>query len=124
MSMAWFVYILNCRGRRLYTGVARDVERRFAMHLAGKGARFTRAFPPDAILMSWPCASRRVALQLEYAIKQLNVAQKQALIAGQFVPLAIPLLFKDGIWSALKPELDAALLLDGVVSDTALALPN
>jgi putative endonuclease len=94
----WFVYILNCRGGRLYTGVAVDVEQRFAQHLAGKGARFTRAFPPEAILASWCCANRRIALQLEYAIKQLSVAQKRALIAGHSVKLSNRLVLEHGIW--------------------------
>ena len=105
---SWFVYILNCRGGRLYTGVALDVERRFAQHLAGKGARFTRAFPPDSILVSWCCANRRVALQLEYAIKQLSAAQKQALIAGQSVKLSSQLVLEHGVWcepcSAIEAE--------------------
>ncbi|MDX2298217.1 MAG: GIY-YIG nuclease family protein, partial [Xanthomonadaceae bacterium] len=39
----WFVYLLECRGGRLYTGITVDVARRFAQHVNGKGARYTRA---------------------------------------------------------------------------------
>ncbi|MGL4995315.1 MAG: GIY-YIG nuclease family protein [Deefgea sp.] len=96
--MIWFVYILNCRGGRLYTGVALDVALRFEAHLAGKGARFTRSFPPESILVQWPCANQRVALQLEYAIKQLSATDKKALAAGVLIQLSKPLRFADGIW--------------------------
>jgi putative endonuclease len=48
--MAWFIYILECSGKRLYTGIAKDVEKRLAEHKAGKGARFTKSFPPKKLL--------------------------------------------------------------------------
>ncbi|WP_157670447.1 GIY-YIG nuclease family protein [Chitinibacter sp. GC72] len=78
----WFVYLLRCRDGSLYTGVAVDVAKRFAAHQAGKGAKYTRAHPPESIALVLPCANRSVALKLEYAIKQLNVADKKRWIAG------------------------------------------
>ena len=100
--MTWFVYLLVCQGGSLYTSVATDVERRFAQHLAGKGARYTRAFPPERLLVSWTCASRRVALQLEYAIKRLPLDRKLALARGEPVALCLPLQLIAGIWLELK----------------------
>ncbi|TXK66008.1 GIY-YIG nuclease family protein [Alkalisalibacterium limincola] len=47
-ATGWWVYLLECRGGRIYTGVARDVEQRLRAHAAGTGARFTRAHPPAA----------------------------------------------------------------------------
>ncbi len=38
---AWAVYLIECVDGRVYTGIARNPEQRDAMHLAGKGARFT-----------------------------------------------------------------------------------
>jgi len=93
----WSVYILTCRGGRLYTGVALDVAQRFEAHLAGKGARFTRSFPPESILVQWPCESQSVALQLEHAIKQLTPAHKQALAAGNH-SLILNFRFENGMW--------------------------
>ncbi len=98
--MIWSVYILNCRGGRLYTGVALDVAQRFEAHLAGKGARFTRSFPPESILVQWPCANQRVALQLEYAIKQLSASNKKALAAGSLMQVGLHLRFDNGMWSS------------------------
>ena len=45
--MAWWVYMLRCRDGSLYTGVTTDVERRFAQHRAGTGAKYTRTHPPE-----------------------------------------------------------------------------
>ena len=100
-SMTWYVYLLICKGGALYTGITTDVERRFAQHLAGKGAKYTRSFPPERVLASWPCASRRIALQLEYAIKRLLPEQKLALAQGVSVPLAAAVGLEDGVWIAV-----------------------
>jgi putative endonuclease len=86
---AWFVYLLECRGGRIYTGIATDVDRRLAEHRAGRGARFTRAHPPERELARFPCADRPDALRREAAIKRLNAAAKRALAtSGQLAPPA------------------------------------
>ena len=72
----WFVYVLECRGGVLYTGIAKDVEARFAAHVKGTGARFTRSNPPLRILGRMPMATRGEALRAEYAFKQLSRAEK------------------------------------------------
>ena len=77
--MAWFVYLLECRGGSIYTGIATDVERRYAEHLAGRGARYTRARPPVRLLARFEHPDRASALRAEYAIKQLSPARKRAL---------------------------------------------
>ncbi|MDE2070876.1 MAG: GIY-YIG nuclease family protein [Gammaproteobacteria bacterium] len=73
----WYVYLLECRGERLYTGITTDVERRLHEHRAGqKGARFTRAHPPVRMVAAVRVASRPAALRLEAAIRKLRHAQK------------------------------------------------
>ncbi|MGL6290905.1 MAG: GIY-YIG nuclease family protein [Silanimonas sp.] len=74
----WFVYVLRCKGERLYCGIAKDVDARFAEHVAGKGAKFTRAFPPEAIVATKPCDSRSAALRSEAGFKRLKKVQKLA----------------------------------------------
>ena len=91
--MSWFVYILECVDGSLYTGIAVDVEARFAAHLAGKGARYTRSRPPKAILARFPYPDRSSASRAEAAIKKLRVGQKRALctnpvVAGTASPVA------------------------------------
>jgi len=78
-AMTWFVYLLECRDGSLYTGITTDVERRFAEHAAGKGARYTRAHPPSRLLGAAPQPDRASALRAELAIKRLSPAAKRAL---------------------------------------------
>lgn len=75
----WFVYLIECEDGSLYTGVAVDVDKRYAAHAAGKGARYTRSHPPARLLASFAHADRSSALKAEYAIKQLSPAGKRAL---------------------------------------------
>jgi putative endonuclease len=76
----WYVYLIECEDGSLYTGVAVDVDKRFAQHAAGKGARYTRAHPPRRLLARFEHPDRSSALKAEYAIKQLSAAEKRALI--------------------------------------------
>jgi putative endonuclease len=76
-SRRWFVYMLLCRGGRIYTGVTPDVAARFAAHRAGRGAAFTRGFPPLRVLGARACAGRGAALKAEHALKQLDPAAKR-----------------------------------------------
>lgn len=78
----WFVYLLECRGGSLYTGITTDVERRYAQHVAGKGARYTRSYPPLRILARFEHPDRAAASRAEHAIKQLTPVQKRALCAS------------------------------------------
>lgn len=77
--MAWFVYLIECEDGSLYTGVAVDVQKRYAQHASGKGARYTRSHPPRRLLAHFPHPDRSSALKAEYAIKQLPAAAKRAL---------------------------------------------
>ena len=78
----WYVYLIECRDGSLYTGIATDVERRFAEHAAGKGARYTRSHPPLRVLAHFEHPDRAAASRAEYAIKQLSPAQKRALCSS------------------------------------------
>src|SRR5690349_24414224 len=77
-ARAWFVYMLECKGGRLYTGVSPDVVARFATHRRGRGGAFTRSFPPRRIVAAMRCADRGAALSTEHALKQLGRPHKLA----------------------------------------------
>jgi putative endonuclease len=79
----WHVYLVLCRGNAIYTGIALDVAARYAQHVAGTGARYTRANPPHRLLASFACANQSVAGQLEAAIKKLSAAEKRILAAAK-----------------------------------------
>jgi putative endonuclease len=78
----WFVYLIECRDGSLYTGISTDVERRYAQHAAGKGARYTRSRPPVRLLARFEYPDRAAASRAEHAIKQLPPARKRALCDG------------------------------------------
>ena len=75
----WFVYLLECRGGRLYTGVTPDLRARIRKHRAGTGAKFTRGHPPERFLGATRCVSQGEALSMEHRVKQLRPAQKRTL---------------------------------------------
>jgi len=76
----WYVYLILCRGNAIYTGIALDVAARYAQHLAGTGARYTRANPPRRLLTKFVCRNQSVAAKLEAAIKRLPAAEKRKLV--------------------------------------------
>ncbi|WP_313173356.1 GIY-YIG nuclease family protein [Stenotrophomonas sp.] len=75
---SWFVYLLECRDGSYYAGISTDVEARFLAHVAGKGARYTRAHPPLRILARRAYADRSAASRAEWQIKQLPRERKLA----------------------------------------------
>lgn len=86
----WHVYLIECVDGSVYTGIAVDVERRYAQHVAGKGARYTRSHPPSRLLARFGYPDRGAALRAEYAIKQLTPARKRALCEAGMAPPAPP----------------------------------
>ncbi len=72
----WWLYLLKCRDGRTYAGIALDVDARFELHLAGKGARFTRSNPPLTILGAQSFATKSAALKAEIALKKLDRPQR------------------------------------------------
>ncbi len=79
----WFVYMLSCADSSLYTGITNDLDRRFKMHAAGKGARYTRTRCPLALVYQETCRTRTEAMIRECAVKALPRKTKLALAAGQ-----------------------------------------
>ena len=81
VSEPWWVYVVRCRDGTLYTGIARDVDRRLDQHNAGKGARYTRGRGPVKLLASAGPMPRTAALRLEIVIKRLPRARKATALA-------------------------------------------
>ncbi len=73
----WYLYILQCAGDRLYTGITVDVETRFAAHASGKGAKFTKGFPPERILFQAEFSDRAAASRAEFNFKKLSATEKR-----------------------------------------------
>lgn len=79
--MSYYVYILECSDRTLYTGIAKDVQKRLKEHnTSDKGAKYTKARRPVKLLYSESSKDRSSASKREYAIKKLSRTQKYELI--------------------------------------------
>ncbi len=80
MNTIYFVYLLECGDKSIYTGITTDVARRFNEHKAGVGGNYTRSRHTVRILYTERYATRSEALKRESEIKGWNRQQKLDLI--------------------------------------------
>ena len=76
----WLVYMLRCADDSLYTGIAKDVNRRLEQHNAGTASRYTRSRLLVTLEYQEEQPSQSMALKREWAIKSLSRKEKEALI--------------------------------------------
>jgi putative endonuclease len=76
-NQPWFLYMIECENGSIYTGIATDVAARYAAHVSGKGAKYTRANKPRELLLAVRYQDRSTASRAEYEFKQLPAAQKR-----------------------------------------------
>lgn len=76
----WYLYILRCGDNTLYTGITVDVEKRFAAHSAGRGAKYTRGRGPLELVYRERCGTHSDALKREWIVKSMNRHQKEKMI--------------------------------------------
>jgi putative endonuclease len=81
----WYLYMLECVGGSIYTGITTDVDARYAAHQAGKGAKYTRANPPTSILKIVECENRSEASKFECKVKKLPTEAKRRFISGELL---------------------------------------
>lgn len=86
----WYVYILRCADRTLYTGVSTEPHRRLDQHTAGRGARYTRGRGPLDMVYLESQPSRIEALRRERAIKRMDREGKEALVKRQRIAPEVP----------------------------------
>lgn len=97
----WFLYLIRTADNKLYTGITTDVTRRFTQHQNGKGAKALRGKGTLELAFFAPVGEKRLALRLEYRIKQLTKRQKERLVAG------------DGSFEALRETLTLPVVKNG-----------
>lgn len=80
----WHVYIVRCSDGSLYTGIARDIDRRMRQHnsAGAAGARYTRGRRPVVVVYSEPWETRSQASRRECEIKRMSRREKEFLIEG------------------------------------------
>jgi putative endonuclease len=77
----WYLYMVRCRGGNLYTGIATDVERRFADHQANRGARYLRGKGRLKLVFKTYIGKHSLALKIERRVKRLPKDKKERLAA-------------------------------------------
>lgn len=79
--MSYFVYIVECNDTSLYTGIAKDLDKRIEEHnTADKGAKYTKHRRPVKLIYSEKTEDRSSASKREYSIKKLTREKKMDLI--------------------------------------------
>lgn len=78
--MAYFVYMLLCADGSFYLGSTNNLDRRFALHLAGRGGSYTRSHKPIKMVYHEELGDKSSALKREHELKQLTHLQKIDLI--------------------------------------------
>jgi len=77
----YYLYILKCADKTLYTGITTDLERRVAEHNENKlGAKYTASRRPVKLVFCKRFKNRSNASKEEARIKKLTRLQKMDLI--------------------------------------------
>jgi putative endonuclease len=76
---SFFCYLLECSDGTFYCGWTKDLNRRLAVHNAGRGARYTRIRRPVRLAYFEACESQAQAMLRERQIKARTHAEKLAL---------------------------------------------
>lgn len=76
-----FVYIVRCNDDTLYTGIAKDLEKRISDHNTSVvWAKYTKSRRPVTLVWNKKVKDRIVAAKLEYKIKRFDRERKKKLI--------------------------------------------
>jgi len=82
----YYLYILKCADKTLYTGITVDLDRRIEEHNDSKlGAKYTRARRPVKLVYSKKFRNRSSASKEESRIKNLSREEKLGLIKNRGV---------------------------------------
>ena len=77
----YYLYILECADKTLYTGITVDLERRVKEHNESKlGAKYTQSRRPVKLVYTKKFRNRSLASKAEYKIKNISREKKIKLI--------------------------------------------
>ena len=76
----YYVYIIECGDRTLYTGITTDIKRRFKEHQSGNGGAYTRSRMVNKVLYTEKFKNRSLASKREAEIKSWSRNRKLALV--------------------------------------------
>lgn len=80
--MPYYLYILECTNKALYTGITNNLKRRLRQHQTGEGGHYTGYNPGVRIRYVEEYATRSEAAKREAQVKGWSRTKKLALIKG------------------------------------------
>ena len=72
----YYLYILRCSDKSLYTGITNNLANRMKMHRLGKGSKYVFAHLPFKLIFTETFQTKSAALKREWQIKSWNRAEK------------------------------------------------
>ena len=78
-----YTYLVECADKSLYCGWTNDLKKRIAAHNAGRGAKYTKARRPVALVYYEEFETKEKAMRREAEIKRLDRKDKLALIENR-----------------------------------------
>lgn len=76
-----YVYMVRCSDETLYTGIAKDLEKRISDHnTSSVGAKYTKSRRPVKLVRKKKFKDRATASKEEYKIKRIGKERKEELV--------------------------------------------
>ena len=76
----WYVYVIRCSDKSLYTGITNDLNKRLKAHNSRKGGKYTRSRLPVKLLYKEIYKTKSEALKREIQIKNFSRKEKLELL--------------------------------------------
>ena len=76
MKDEYTLYIILCNDKTLYTGIAKDLEKRLLTHSKGTGSKYVRGRLPFALIYTEKLPNRAEATKRELKIKKMSRNEK------------------------------------------------
>lgn len=77
----YYFYILKCKDKTLYCGIAKDIQKRLRQHNSGKGSAYVRSRGGGTLVYSESCKNLSVALKREIEVKKRTRSEKLKLVS-------------------------------------------
>ncbi len=77
-----YTYLVRCADGSYYCGYSTDPVARTETHNSGRGAKYTRARRPVALVYTECHVTKEAAMRREWAIKQMSHAEKALMVAA------------------------------------------
>lgn len=85
-NKCYWIYILECKHSKYYTGYTNDIAKRYSLHVQGRGAKYTKTFKPMKIAQCWKLHDTIAqAMKIEAFIKRKPRIFKDNLVKNPYM---------------------------------------